>query len=109
MLPRVGEGQTKFNALACLQAPRPRLWARLLGGLSVEEIARAFLVPEATIAQRIVRAKRILADAQVPFELPQKTELAERLSSVLATIILIFNEGDAATSGTDWPPGQSAR
>ena len=66
------------------------------------EIARAFLVPEATVAQRIVRAKRTLAEARVPFELPRRSELAERLSSVLEAIYLIFNEGYAATAGDDW-------
>jgi predicted RNA polymerase sigma factor len=75
---------------------------RLLGGLSTAEIARAFLVPEATISQRIVRAKRTLAEAQIPFEVPGIDELATRLSSVLEVIYLIFNEGYAATAGDDW-------
>ncbi len=78
------------------------LTLRLLGGLSTQEIARAFLVPESTIAQRIVRAKRTLTEARVPFEVPRGTELAARLSSVLEVIYLIFNEGYSATSGDDW-------
>src|SRR5207244_3655757 len=72
---------------------RVALTLRLLGGLSTDEIARAFLAPEPTIAQRIVRAKRTLAEAQVPFEVPRADELAQRLSSVLEVIYLIFNEG----------------
>ena len=78
------------------------LTLRLLGGLTTDEIARAFLVPEPTIAQRIVRAKRTLAEKQVPFEVPRGTELAERMSSVLGVIYLIFNEGYSATAGDDW-------
>jgi RNA polymerase sigma factor (sigma-70 family) len=81
---------------------RVALTLRLLGGLSTEEIARAFLVPEPTIAQRIVRAKRTLAEKRVPFEVPRGAELAARLSSVLAVIYLVFNEGYAATAGDDW-------
>jgi RNA polymerase sigma factor (sigma-70 family) len=81
---------------------RVALTLRMLGGLTTPEIARAFLVPEATLAQRIVRAKRTLADAHVPFELPRKSELTERLSSVLDVIYLIFNEGYSATAGDDW-------
>jgi RNA polymerase sigma-70 factor, ECF subfamily len=81
---------------------RVALTLRLLGGLTTDEIARAFLVPEATIAQRIVRAKRTLSDARVPFEVPRGPELAARVSSVLEVIYLIFNEGYSATSGDDW-------
>jgi RNA polymerase sigma factor (sigma-70 family) len=81
---------------------RVALTLRLLGGLSTEEIARAFLIQEATVAQRIVRAKRGLAEAHVPFEVPRGEERAERLSSVLEVIYLIFNEGYAATAGEDW-------
>ena len=81
---------------------RVALTLRLLGGLSTEEIARAFLVPEATIAQRIVRAKRTLAESGVPFEVPRGPELAARLSSVLEVVYLIFNEGYSATAGQDW-------
>jgi RNA polymerase sigma-70 factor, ECF subfamily len=81
---------------------RTALTLRMLGGLSTAEIARAFLVPEPTIAQRIVRAKRTLAEARVPFEAPRAEERAARVSSVLEVIYLIFNEGYAATSGEDW-------
>ena len=81
---------------------RVALTLRLLGGLTTGEIARAFLQPEATIAQRIVRAKRSLGKAQVPFEVPRGDELAERLSSVLGVIYLVFNEGYSATAGEDW-------
>jgi len=81
---------------------RVALTLRLLGGLTTEEIARAFLVPEPTVAQRIVRAKRTLAEARVPFEVPRGDELAARLSSVLEVVYLIFNEGYAATAGDDW-------
>ncbi|PWI44057.1 sigma-70 family RNA polymerase sigma factor [Streptomyces sp. ICBB 8177] len=81
---------------------RVALTLRLLGGLRTDEIARAFLVPEATVAQRIVRAKKTLAKADVPFEVPRGPERAERLASVLGVIYLIFNEGYAATAGDDW-------
>ncbi len=81
---------------------RVALTLRVLGGLTTDEIARAFLVPEATIAQRIVRAKRTLAAARVPFEVPGEAERAVRLASVLQVIYLIFNEGYAATAGDDW-------
>ena len=81
---------------------RVALTLRLLGGLTTEEIAHAYLVPEATVAQRIVRAKRTLAEARVPFEVPRGPELAARLSSVLEVIYLIFNEGYAATAGDAW-------
>ena len=81
---------------------RVALTLRLLGGLTTEEIARAFLAPEPTIAQRIVRAKRTLAEKRVPFEVPRGPELAARLSSVLEVIYLIFNEGYSATAGDDW-------
>jgi RNA polymerase sigma-70 factor (ECF subfamily) len=81
---------------------RIALTLRLLGGLTTDEIARAFLVPEPTVAQRIVRAKRTLSEARVPFEVPHGAEMAARLSSVLAVIYLVFNEGYAATAGDDW-------
>src|SRR5215813_14024209 len=81
---------------------RVALTLRLLGGLTTDEIARAFLVPEPTIAQRIVRAKRTLAEKKIPFEVPRGPELAQRLSSVLGVIYLIFNEGYSATAGDDW-------
>ncbi|GAA2142653.1 RNA polymerase sigma factor [Kitasatospora kazusensis] len=81
---------------------RVALTLRLLGGLTTKEIARAYLVPESTVAQRITRAKRTLAEAHVPFEVPRGEELAARLSSVLEVVYLIFNEGYAATAGDDW-------
>src|SRR3712207_4716208 len=81
---------------------RVALTLRLLGGLTTEEIARALLVSAPTVAQRIVRAKRTLAKKRVPFELPAPAELADRLSSVLEVIYLVFNEGYSATAGGDW-------
>ena len=84
------------------QEARVALTLRLLGGLTTEEIAHAFLVPQATLAQRIVRAKRTLAEARVPFEMPHAGERAARLSSVLEVIYLIFNEGYSATAGEEW-------
>ena len=81
---------------------RAALTLRLLGGLTTEEIARAFFVPEPTIAQRIVRAKRTLAEARVPFEVPRGADLSARLPSVLEVVYLIFNEGYAATRGDEW-------
>src|SRR5687768_2064767 len=81
---------------------RVALTLRLLGGLTTDEIARAFLVPEPTIAQRIVRAKRTLANEGVPFEVPRGPDRDARLSSVLEVIYLIFNEGYSATAGDDW-------
>lgn len=81
---------------------RVALTLRLLGGLTTQEIARAFLVPEPTVAQRIVRAKRTLTEARIPFEVPRGPDLAARVSSVLEVIYLIFNEGYSATAGDDW-------
>ena len=81
---------------------RVALTLRLLGGLTTDEIARAFLVPEATVAQRIVRAKKTLAQKKIPFEVPSGADLAERLASVLEVVYLVFNEGYSATGGDDW-------
>ncbi|MFL5529555.1 MAG: RNA polymerase sigma factor, partial [Gemmatimonadaceae bacterium] len=81
---------------------RVALTLRLLGGLTIDEIARAFLVSEPTVAQRIVRAKRTLSEARVPFEVPRGDELKARLASVLGVIYLVFNEGYSATAGDDW-------
>jgi RNA polymerase sigma factor (sigma-70 family) len=102
----VGDDLLRLVFIAChpVLSPEARvaLTLRLLGGLTTEEIARAFLVPEATVAQRIVRAKRTLAEARVPFEVPRGGDLAARLSSVLEVIYLVFNEGYSATAGDDW-------
>jgi RNA polymerase sigma factor (sigma-70 family) len=102
----VGDDLLRLVFTACHPAltmeARVALTLRLLGGLTTEEIARAFLVPETTIAQRIVRAKRTLAKERVPFEVPRGSELDARLASVLEVVYLIFNEGYAATAGDDW-------
>ena len=102
----VGDDLLRLMFVACHPVlsteARVALTLRLLGGLTTDEIARAFLVPEPTVAQRIVRAKRALSEARVPFEVPRGDELAARLSSVLAVIYLVFNEGYSATAGDDW-------
>jgi predicted RNA polymerase sigma factor len=102
----VGDDLLRLVLIACHPVlstdARVALTLRLLGGLTTEEIARAFLVPASTIAQRIVRAKRTLAEARVPFEVPRGPDLAVRLASVLEVLYLIFNEGYAATAGDDW-------
>src|SRR5437762_1958455 len=102
----VGDDLLRLMFIACHPVlsteARVALTLRVLGGLTTDEIARAFLVPEATVAQRIVRAKRTLAEARVPFEVPRRAELAARISSVLEVIYLIFNEGYSATAGDDW-------
>ena len=102
----IGDDLLRLLFIAChpvlsIEA-RVALTLRLLGGLTTSEIARAFLVPEPTIAQRIVRAKRTIAEARVPFETPRAEERAARVSSVLGVIYLVFNEGYSATSGDDW-------
>ena len=102
----IGDDLLRLMFMAChpilATEARVALTLRLLGGLNIAEIARAFLVPETTLSQRIVRAKRTLAEARVPVEVPQATELGARLSSVLEVIYLIFNEGYTATAGDDW-------
>ena len=102
----IGDDLLRLMFIACHPVlsveARVALTLRLLGGLATEEIARAFLVPASTIAQRIVRAKRVLAKAQIPFEVPRPHELATRLSAVLGVIYLVFNEGFSATAGDDW-------
>jgi len=102
----VGDDLLRLVFISChpVLSPEARvaLTLRLIGGLATDEIARAFLVPEPTVAQRIVRAKRTLSDAHVPFEIPRKSELATRLASVLEVIYLVFNEGYSATAGDDW-------
>ncbi|MCK9518333.1 MAG: RNA polymerase sigma factor [Dehalococcoidia bacterium] len=102
----IGDDLLRLMFVAChpVLSPDARiaLTLRLLGGLTTSEIARAFLVAESTVSQRIVRAKRTLAEKRVPFEVPRGQELTERLSSVLEVIYLVFNEGYAATAGDDW-------
>jgi len=102
----IGDDLLRLVFVAChpvlSREARVALTLRLLGGLTTAEIARAFLVPEATVAQRLVRAKRILSDARVPFEVPRGDEVSARLASVLEVIYLVFNEGYAATAGDDW-------
>ena len=102
----VGDDLLKLIFTSCHPAISPEarvaLTLRLLGGLTTDEIARAFLVPEATVAQRIVRAKKSLAEAGLPFEVPRGEDRAARLGSVLEVLYLIFNEGYTATSGEDW-------
>jgi len=102
----IGDDLLRLVFIACHPVlsteARVALTLRLLGGLTTDEIARAYLVAESTIAQRIVRAKKTLAEAQVPFEVPRGAEFTARLSSVLQVLYLIFNEGYSATSGDDW-------
>jgi RNA polymerase sigma factor (sigma-70 family) len=102
----VGDDLLRLVFISChpVLSPEARvaLTLRLLGGLTTDEIARAFLVAEPTVAQRIVRAKRALSEANVPFEIPRKADLAARLASVLEVIYLVFNEGYSATAGDDW-------
>jgi RNA polymerase sigma factor (sigma-70 family) len=102
----VGDDLLRLVFISChpvlSREARVALTLRLLGGLTTDEIARAFLVSQSTIAQRIVRAKRTLAEARIPFDVPERGELAARLSSVLEVVYLIFNEGYSATAGDDW-------
>jgi RNA polymerase sigma factor (sigma-70 family) len=102
----VGDDLLRLVFISChpvlSREARAALTLRLLGGLTTDEIARAFLVSDTTVAQRIVRAKRTLTEAQVPFEVPRREDLAARLSSVLEVLYLIFNEGYSATAGEDW-------
>jgi RNA polymerase sigma-70 factor (ECF subfamily) len=102
----IGDNMLRLIFMTChpvlAAETRVALTLRLLGGLSTDEIARAFLVPEPTVAQRIVRAKKTLSQERVPFDVPGEAELQERLSSVLEVLYLIFNEGYAATTGDDW-------
>jgi RNA polymerase sigma-70 factor, ECF subfamily len=102
----IGDDLLRLMFMACHPVlsteARVALTLRLVGGLTTPEIARAFLVAESTIAQRIVRAKRTLAEAHVPFEVPRGSELQARLSSVLGVLYLVFNEGYSATAGDDW-------
>jgi RNA polymerase sigma-70 factor, ECF subfamily len=102
----VGDDMLRLVFISCHpvlpREARVALTLRLIGGLTTEEIARAFLVPEPTIAQRITRAKRTLAERKVPFEVPRGHELASRVASVLEVIYLVFNEGYSATQGDDW-------
>jgi RNA polymerase sigma factor (sigma-70 family) len=103
---QIGDDMLSLMFIAChpvlATEARVALTLRMVGGLTTAEIARAFLVPEPTIAQRIVRAKRTLAEAHVPFEVPRGPELAERLAAVLEVVYLVFNEGYSATAGDDW-------
>jgi RNA polymerase sigma-70 factor (ECF subfamily) len=103
---QIGDDMLSLMFVAChpvlTMEARVALTLRMVGGLTTAEIARAFLVPEATIAQRIVRAKRTLSEAHVPFEVPRGEALAERLESVLEVVYLVFNEGYSATAGDDW-------
>jgi len=103
---QVGDDLLRLMFISChpvlASEARVALTLRLLGGLTTDEIARAFLVPEPTIAQRIVRAKRTLSEKQIPFEVPRGAELSSRLASVLEVLYLVFNEGYSATAGDDW-------